>query len=184
MCERRVAEIRATNRYAAVCYRRALRGGTDIGVHDAEKLCRKLLFRRICMTWPHRNPKLIRSDNYLAMGTEVDAEVKHLEVIDNVSRSHQQFYKPVTDEEKALDRRVNLKLDFCVVAILAINFIVSISAKHIDACPLIKHSCAVSTRPMSVSWPRALFRTMQISNEMTYRIRCLCSLPRTFLSNR
>lgn len=32
-------------------------------------------------------------------------------------------YEPQTDEAKAMDRRVNLKLDFAVVLILAIDFI-------------------------------------------------------------
>ncbi|KAL4801819.1 major facilitator superfamily domain-containing protein [Aspergillus unguis] len=32
-------------------------------------------------------------------------------------------YEPVTDEEKALDRRVNLKLDFTLLVILAVGFI-------------------------------------------------------------
>lgn len=41
------------------------------------------------------------------------------------TRTLQTYYKPATDEEKAIDRRVNLKLDICVVVILAINFIVS-----------------------------------------------------------
>jgi len=32
-------------------------------------------------------------------------------------------YEPSTDDEKALDKRVNLKLDFIVVLVLAIDFI-------------------------------------------------------------
>lgn len=32
-------------------------------------------------------------------------------------------YAPSTEEEKALDRNINLKLDLCVVTILAIAFI-------------------------------------------------------------
>jgi hypothetical protein len=32
-------------------------------------------------------------------------------------------YEPTTDEAKALDKRVNLKLDFVVVLVLAIDFI-------------------------------------------------------------
>jgi hypothetical protein len=32
-------------------------------------------------------------------------------------------YEPLTDEAKALDKRVNLKLDFIVVLVLAIDFI-------------------------------------------------------------
>lgn len=40
----------------------------------------------------------------------VDSEVAH--------------YAPVTEEEKALDRRVNLKLDFTLILFLAVGFIV------------------------------------------------------------
>jgi hypothetical protein len=32
-------------------------------------------------------------------------------------------YEPVTEEEKALDKRINLKFDFLVIAILAIDFL-------------------------------------------------------------
>jgi hypothetical protein len=35
-------------------------------------------------------------------------------------------YLPVSDEEKALDRKVNLKCDFVILLVLAINFIVCI----------------------------------------------------------
>jgi hypothetical protein len=34
-------------------------------------------------------------------------------------------YVPVTDEEKALDRKVNMKLDMVVLLILSVSFIVS-----------------------------------------------------------
>lgn len=36
-------------------------------------------------------------------------------------------YEPTTEEAKALDRAVNLKFDFLVALVLAINFIVRIS---------------------------------------------------------
>jgi hypothetical protein len=35
-------------------------------------------------------------------------------------------YAPMSDDEKALDRRVNLKLDFTLLVILAIGFIVQL----------------------------------------------------------
>ena len=51
--------------------------------------------------------------------------LKELELTgEESSRASQTFYKAETDEEKALDKRVNLKLDFTVVAILAVQFIV------------------------------------------------------------
>lgn len=42
-----------------------------------------------------------------------------------IERVHDQVtaYEPLTDEAKALDKAVNLKLDFIVVLILAIDFI-------------------------------------------------------------
>jgi hypothetical protein len=32
-------------------------------------------------------------------------------------------YKPITEEEKALDRRINWKLDICVASVLSTGFI-------------------------------------------------------------
>lgn len=40
-------------------------------------------------------------------------------------RSTVAHYEPVTEEEKALDRRVNLKFDLCVIVFLSLGFIVS-----------------------------------------------------------
>jgi hypothetical protein len=40
-------------------------------------------------------------------------------------RSTVAYYEPVTEEEKALDRRVNLKFDLCVIVFLSLGFIVS-----------------------------------------------------------
>jgi hypothetical protein len=34
-----------------------------------------------------------------------------------------QHYEPITEEEKALDRKINFKLDFLVTSILSIGFI-------------------------------------------------------------
>ena len=36
-------------------------------------------------------------------------------------------YEPCTDEERTLDRKINLKLDFCVTAILSWSFILCAS---------------------------------------------------------
>ncbi|KPI44477.1 putative transporter [Cyphellophora attinorum] len=49
--------------------------------------------------------------------------MKEIELSEGPSRASQTFYKAQTDEEKALDRRLNLKLDLIVVAILAVQFI-------------------------------------------------------------
>lgn len=57
----------------------------------------------------------------------VDAE--HVEVVQsNAAQLQQSHYRPQTDEEKTLDRKVNLKLDLIVVSLLAVEFIVSIVA--------------------------------------------------------
>jgi MFS family permease len=49
--------------------------------------------------------------------------MKEIELSEGPSRASQTFYAGQTDEEKALDKRLNLKLDFIVVAILAVQFI-------------------------------------------------------------
>jgi MFS family permease len=49
--------------------------------------------------------------------------MKEIELSEGPSRASQTFYAAQTDEEKALDKRLNLKLDFIVVAILAVEFI-------------------------------------------------------------
>ncbi|KAF4910389.1 putative transporter [Colletotrichum fructicola] len=53
-----------------------------------------------------------------------DIDPEHLEIVQNdVARQHQTHYRPVDDEEKRIDRRVNLKLDLIVVSLLAVEFI-------------------------------------------------------------
>lgn len=54
-----------------------------------------------------------------------DNAVQRVEIVTHNGRAIQQHYEPKTDEEKTLERRVNLKLDMTVVLILAIGFIVS-----------------------------------------------------------
>jgi hypothetical protein len=49
------------------------------------------------------------------------AEVEDAKRVVATEVSH---YEPVSEEEKALDRRVNLKMDFILLLILAIGFIV------------------------------------------------------------
>lgn len=59
-------------------------------------------------------------------GTAVEAEKNGAYGIEQVTSSNEhliQGYEPKTDEAKALDKRVNLKLDLVVVLILAIDFI-------------------------------------------------------------
>jgi len=53
-----------------------------------------------------------------------DLGIKHQELGAGTD-GRQTHYKPVTDEEKALDRRVNLKLDFLVISTLALAFTAS-----------------------------------------------------------
>lgn len=55
-------------------------------------------------------------------GLDADA----LEVmLDEQARGRAVHYSPQTDEERRLDKKVNFKLDLCVVSILALEFIVS-----------------------------------------------------------
>jgi hypothetical protein len=54
----------------------------------------------------------------------VDCE--HLEIVqDNAARLQPTHYRPQTEAEKKLDKRVNCKLDLIVVTLLAVEFIVS-----------------------------------------------------------
>lgn len=55
--------------------------------------------------------------------------LKHVGVPNHRGRATQQRYVPATDEEKSLEKRVNLKLDLTVVLVLALGFIVSEPAR-------------------------------------------------------
>lgn len=53
-------------------------------------------------------------------------EPEHLEIVqDNAAQLQPTHYRPQSDAEKRLDKRVNLKLDLIVVTLLAVEFIVS-----------------------------------------------------------
>lgn len=55
-----------------------------------------------------------------------DAEKRGAYAIEGVQTSNEHLingYEPLTDEARALDKRVNLKLDFVVVLVLAIDFV-------------------------------------------------------------
>lgn len=52
-------------------------------------------------------------------------EPEHLEIVqDNAARLRPTHYRPQSDAERRLDKKVNLKLDFIVVTLLAVEFIV------------------------------------------------------------
>jgi hypothetical protein len=54
------------------------------------------------------------------------AECEHLEIVqDNAAKLQPTHYRPHTEAEKKLDKRVNRKLDLIVVTLLAVEFIVS-----------------------------------------------------------
>lgn len=55
---------------------------------------------------------------------ELDARHREM-VLDETARGVQSHYVPVTDDEKALNKRVNRKLDCFVLSLLALEFIVS-----------------------------------------------------------
>lgn len=107
-----------------------------------------------------------------------DHAAKHLEVVDGHGRARQQHYEPKTDEERTLDRRVNLKLDLTVVLVLALGFIVGIfkSSSTCTHClprarPLIRSnwtgSSAASTRPISALLLRAVSSKMRTCRKAT-----------------
>jgi hypothetical protein len=68
-------------------------------------------------------------------------------------RSTVAHYVPATEEEKALDRRVNLKFDLCIIVFLSLGFIVScyaLSFRHPRTrCLPGDHSFWVLTRQIS-----------------------------------
>lgn len=64
------------------------------------------------------NPRTVEEDN-------ADVDPKDVETLATPPRALATHYEPTTEEEKALDKRVNLKLDFIVLSLLAIEFIVS-----------------------------------------------------------
>lgn len=54
-----------------------------------------------------------------------------LEDVKRIVATEVSHYEPVSEEEKALDRKVNLKLDFTLLLILAIGFIVRFSPSYV-----------------------------------------------------
>jgi len=53
-------------------------------------------------------------------------EPEHLEIVQNSAAQLQPtHYRPQSDAERRLDKKVNLKLDLIVVTLLAVEFIVS-----------------------------------------------------------
>lgn len=76
-------------------------------------------------------------------------EAQHFEIVqDNAAQLQPTHYRPQTDAEKKLDKSVNRKLDLIVVALLAVEFIVSSWPslelyEHSDNMP----SFAASTKP-------------------------------------
>ena len=56
--------------------------------------------------------------------TEDDVDLKDAEALQTTTRAHPTHYEPATEDERALDKRVNRKMDFIVLSLLAIEFIV------------------------------------------------------------
>ena len=70
------------------------------------------------------------ASSFSDMKLRMRGEVKQVEKVDDAGRSpHPEapvtphHYEPTTDEERSLDRRINMKLDLCVVTILSVGFI-------------------------------------------------------------
>ena len=66
--------------------------------------------------------KIDKSPQVAGEATEFEDIKKDQAVHENIAH-----YLPATDEEKALDKTINRKLDFTVLLVLAISFIVSFS---------------------------------------------------------
>jgi hypothetical protein len=83
----------------------------------------------LCKSCRPNSPSFFPCNQQAAMDLKEEAGIKHLEVlgVDGGGGARQQHYKPVSEEEKALDRQVNFKLDLFVTLVLAIGFIVSLS---------------------------------------------------------
>ena len=65
------------------------------------------------------------------MVEKVDADLKHFEIVlESTARARAVHYEPQTDEEKALDKRINLKLDLIIVSLLSLMFIVRLRRKE------------------------------------------------------
>lgn len=65
-------------------------------------------------------------ERIVAAPRKSEVDVQHLEIVlDETARGVQSHYAPVTDEEKAINKRVNRKLDCFVLSLLALEFIVS-----------------------------------------------------------
>ena len=74
------------------------------------------------------------SDERLEAAETRDPDIKT--ILQSAERTQAQHYKPQTDEERALDKRVNRKLDWIVLSLLAIEFIVgSIPSLHRAVTP-------------------------------------------------
>jgi hypothetical protein len=59
--------------------------------------------------------------------TSVDKPVGDVDFVENLSSQNvPHFYAPQTTREAALDRSINMKLDFIVLPLLAFNFMVRI----------------------------------------------------------
>jgi hypothetical protein len=57
--------------------------------------------------------------------TSVDKPIGDVDLIESLpSQNVPQFYAPQTPQEAALDRSINMKLDFIVLPLLAFNFMV------------------------------------------------------------
>jgi hypothetical protein len=65
--------------------------------------------------------------------TSMDKPACDVELVENsLERQVLHFYAPRTPEEKALDMSINMKLDFIILPLLALNFVVcgSDSGEH------------------------------------------------------
>jgi hypothetical protein len=63
--------------------------------------------------------------------TSVDKPIGDVDLVENLpSQNVPHFYVPRTPQEAALDRSINMKLDFIVLPLLAFNFMVGGFTRH------------------------------------------------------
>lgn len=84
-----------------------------------------------------------------AIEYKAEINVNQVEEVNFKHNSDEQYYESTTADEKVLDRAVNRKLDFVILPILAINFMVC-NVSQYGRSTNSNTSFAVSTKPTLV----------------------------------
>ena len=66
-----------------------------------------------------------QEQDVVSLADEKDEKEEQVETVEGISGNlNQKYYHAESAEEKHLDKKINLKLDFIVISVLAINFLV------------------------------------------------------------